>query len=65
MSTNIKYKKGEPFSDDEVDESISNFITDRATKNSFGKLVELLVERGILSRREVFNAFKTHEDYLG
>ena len=66
MSANIKYIRGSAEAQAiSVDEPISDFITHRTTANSMGQLVELLVERGVLSRREVFDVFKREEDYLG
>lgn len=69
MSANIKYKYKTAGIDRDVDESISDFVHARLTNKNLneklGKLVELLVERGVLSRREVFDVFKRTEDYLG
>ncbi len=65
MTANIKYKTGAPYSDNDVDESISEFVFSRLSNDTIADLVELLVERGVLSRREVFDVFKNSEEYLG
>ena len=41
-------------------ESIADFVN---RDGNMGKLVELLVDRGVLSVTEVFDAFRTSEDY--
>ncbi len=61
---NIKYKIGAAYSDDEVDESISSFVFSRLSNEKIADLVELLVTRGLLSQRMVFDVFKRTDDYL-
>ncbi len=67
MTANIKYKTTRPgdYADHDVDESISAFVFSRLSNETIADLVELLVVRGVLSRREVFDVFKNSEDYLG
>ena len=69
MTANIQYKYKTAGIDRDVDQSISDFVHARLTRGNLdqklAKLVELLVARGVLSRREVFDVFKREEDHLG
>ena len=47
------------FGDRKVEESVEEFVN---RGGDIGKLVELLVDSGLLSMRVVFDTFRTYED---
>ena len=47
--------------DREIEQSVREFVNERNV--DVGKLVELLVDRRVLTYHGVFEAMKTHDDY--
>ena len=65
MTANIKYKTTMSGNPRDIDSPISDFVHARLSNAKLAMLIELLVVRGVLSRREVFDTFKSEEECLG